>query len=236
MLLTGASTLQLLGSRAINGFGDDHNELLIGNSATNILRDNFGNDTLKGMGGNDLLFGGKGADRLDGGAGIDLLNGGNGNDLLLGGAGNDVLFGGEDGLPLSGTDHDGLFGGAGNDRLRGGTGHDVLTGGTGADRFIFAKTTDSSPSPFHLSDVIMDFHRAEGDKIDVSGIDPAVPSHAFHFIGTAAFTTSAAAGELRIQAASGETIVQACTTFNHLTPSVIIHVRGDVPNAGDFIL
>jgi hypothetical protein len=83
----------------------------------------------------------------------------------------------------------------------------------------------------------MDFHRAEGDKIDVSGIDPAVASHAFHFIGTAPFTPFAAAGELRIQAAAGETIIQGCTTFNHLTPSLVIHVRGDVPNsASDFIL
>jgi hypothetical protein len=82
----------------------------------------------------------------------------------------------------------------------------------------------------------MDFHRAEGDKIDLSGIDAHPTTHAFHFIGTAAFTPSAATGELRIEAGSGETIVQGCTTFNHLAPSVIIHVRGDVPNAGDFIL
>ena len=70
----------------------------------------------------------------------------------------------------------------GDDRLIAGAGTDSLVGGPGADRFLFESLSDSSPLA-SLRDVIRDFSRTDGDKIDLSGIDanatwPAIkPSH-----------------------------------------------------------
>ncbi|MDZ8138314.1 MAG: hypothetical protein RM049_23915 [Nostoc sp. DedQUE04] len=76
----------------------------------------------------------------------DVLRGAAGNDILNGGAGNDILSGG-----------------AGNDILNGGAGNDILTGGTGNDRFVFNSKVEGL-------DVIKDFSRVEGDKIQISKI------------------------------------------------------------------
>lgn len=88
---------------------------------------------------NDGMVGTNGANRLDGGAGQDVLLGMRGNDVLLGGAGNDYLAGEE--------------------------GSDQLWGGTGADKFVFSRIDHSTLS---APDVIKDFSRAEGDRIDLS--------------------------------------------------------------------
>lgn len=90
--------LTLNGSSAINGTGNDENNLINGNEA---------NNKLAGKAGNDELYGGEGNDALDGGDGNDILNGEEGADKLTGGAGDDHLAGGE------GVDK--LTGGAGND-------------------------------------------------------------------------------------------------------------------------
>jgi serralysin len=90
--------LVLLGTRALNGFGNDEDNRITGNNAANLLsfaRDGFGDDTLLGLGGNDRLFGGQDDDTLFGGAGNDRLEGGDEDDRLYGGAGNDVLVGGD---------------------------------------------------------------------------------------------------------------------------------------------
>ena len=63
--------LTLTGSAAINGTGNNLNNILTGNSAANILIGNAGTDTLTGGGGNDQLTGGPGADILTGGANAD---------------------------------------------------------------------------------------------------------------------------------------------------------------------
>ncbi|MEH2249426.1 hypothetical protein [Nostoc sp.] len=62
-----------------------------------------------------------------------------------------------------GTSNDILNGGAGNDLLVGGVGNDILTGGAGADQFVFN-------SKLEKLDVIKDFSRLEGDKIQISKI------------------------------------------------------------------
>lgn len=81
-------------------------------------------------------------------------------DDLFGGAGDDVLNG------LQGNDR--LFGEAGNDTLRGGLGDDMLVGGLGADVFVLDSAfIDPFGNDFD-SDRILDFSRAQGDRIDVS--------------------------------------------------------------------
>ncbi len=81
---------------AINGNGNNLDNVITGNAANNFLDGREGNDTLIGGAGNDSLTGGFGNynDFLDGGLGNDRLTGGFGNDLLDGGFGNDLLDGG----------------------------------------------------------------------------------------------------------------------------------------------
>jgi Ca2+-binding RTX toxin-like protein len=95
-----------------------------------------------------------------------------------------------------GAGNDSIIGSSGADTLIGGLGTDVLTGGAGADRFVFKSAADS---PVKHPDSILDFHHAEGDRVDLSAIDAqtgVAGNQAFHFIGTAAFTGHA--GELHI--------------------------------------
>jgi trimeric autotransporter adhesin len=72
--------LDLQGTAAINGTGNDQDNDIVGNAANNILTGNGGNDDLSGEGGNDKLFGGAGNDYLDGGSGKDTMDGGSGSD------------------------------------------------------------------------------------------------------------------------------------------------------------
>ncbi|BAY21063.1 hypothetical protein NIES2100_08080 [Calothrix sp. NIES-2100] len=98
---TNLENLTLTGSTAINGVGNNLNNIITGNTGANSLSGGNGDDTLVGASGNDTLFGEAG------------------NDSLVGSSGNDTLFGGE------GDDR--LDGGTGNDSLDGGLGHDTYT-------------------------------------------------------------------------------------------------------------
>ncbi|MCC1491842.1 hypothetical protein [Cognatishimia sp. F0-27] len=100
--------------------------------------------------------------RLEGSLGADTLSGLDGRDTLIGGDGADSLLGG--------ADVDRLFGSDGADRLDGGEGRDFLTGGDDADTFVFSDITHTGVGIF-ARDEIEDFDSAEGDRIDVSGID-----------------------------------------------------------------
>ncbi|RCW27581.1 putative secreted protein (type I secretion substrate) [Ciceribacter lividus] len=132
-----------------------------------------------GTGYADTILGSSVANTLWGDNGNDLLNGYGGNDILLGGNGNDRIDGG-----------------SGNDRIYGDAGYDAMTGGTGADTFHFTKITDTRVGAYR--DVVSDFHRSEGDKIDLRSIDADTHhtgNQTFDFIGTAAFSHTE--GELR---------------------------------------
>lgn len=126
-------------------------------------------ENLRGTNFNDSLVGNDSRNRLDGSAGSDRMFGMNADDILVGGEG--------------------------NDKLVGGLGADQLFGGSGADTFIFEDVSDSIVA---VRDMINDFSRAEGDKIDLSAIDASVTApgnQAFTFIGTDQFSKTA--GELR---------------------------------------
>lgn len=116
------------------------------------------------------------------------LHGDHGGNELQGGAGNDKLHG------YRGRDH--LNGGDGNDVLRGGKGEDNLVGGDDADVFAFRYISHAGHGSSR--DVIRDFSGAEGDKIDLRGIDANTDwsgNQAFSFIGSKGF--SGKAGQLR---------------------------------------
>lgn len=170
-------------------------------------------------------------------AGVEWLAGGNFNDILAGDAFANTLFGRSGNDLLSGdAGNDLLVADIGNDTLVGGSGVDVLRGGVGADLFRFLAATDSGTvgAP---RDRIMDFVRAQVDRIDVATIDAngaLAGNQAFGFIGAAAFT---AAGQIRSQVINGNTFVFGNTDANLATSEFSLLVIGAVPLvAGDFIL
>jgi Ca2+-binding RTX toxin-like protein len=87
--------LRIMGTAAINGTGNDLDNVIQGNGAANTIPGLKGNDVIDGGFGSDLIVGGKGDDELYGSVGQDTLRGEEGNDLLEGGLGvSDVLIGG----------------------------------------------------------------------------------------------------------------------------------------------
>jgi Ca2+-binding RTX toxin-like protein len=153
--------LTLTGAAAIDGTGNNLDNVITGNSAANFLSGGLGNDALVGGGGDDRLLGGEGSDTLDGGIGNDQLDGGAANDTLNGREGDDILVGG--------------------------AGKDLLTGGTGADTFFF-NFGDTSQSLSSL-DKITDFQTGI-DVIDVHTVAGPLTAAAYSeaTIGSSVFT------------------------------------------------
>ncbi|TCS12430.1 hypothetical protein [Caulobacter sp. BK020] len=217
--------------------GSQFNNSLTGGGGADTLMGGAGSDVLKGGLGGDVLDGGAGVDQVRGEAGDDrivydaadtVIDGGAGRDTLvlntaatvnLGNFSTSQISGGsayvagfEDvdaaaataGVRLNGSAfNNSLTGGSGADTLAGGAGFDVLKGGAGGDLFVFGA--------FNAGDVdrILDFSHAQGDRIDLSAIDP-VPGgldDPFAFIGQSAFHH--VAGEVRYDATAGGLTVQA---------------------------
>jgi Ca2+-binding RTX toxin-like protein len=65
--------LTLTGTAAINGTGNEFDNIIAGNAGANSLTGANGNDTLAGASGNDWLNGGAGDDWLTGGVGLDTF-------------------------------------------------------------------------------------------------------------------------------------------------------------------
>lgn len=179
----------------------------IGNALDNVLFAGIGNNVLDGRDGNDTVsyYGTQAgitatlstsAQQNTGGSGLDTLKsienliGSGFADNLTGNSGANVLNGG--------AGNDTLIGGSGNDRLIGGAGTDSLTGGTGADTYVFDSIADMGVGA--ARDVINGFKSAEGDLLDFSALDanPQTPGiDAFTFIGSNAFDSNDATGQLR---------------------------------------
>lgn len=134
----------------IFAFGGD--DIVRARAGADFVAAGGGDDTVFAGAGADVVLGGGGADRLFGEAGDDVLVGGNGADRLHGGIGDDILDGGD-----------------GADILDGGRGFDILTGGDGADMFDFNRLNESGATRA-TADHILDFSRAEGDKLDLRGL------------------------------------------------------------------
>ncbi len=66
-----------------------------------------------------------------------------------------------------------INGTGGNDVIIGGAGKDIVTGGAGADLFVYNDATESGPTQDN-ADVITDFSSAEGDQIDLRGINATI--------------------------------------------------------------
>ena len=153
--------LILTGTAAVNGAGNNLDNVITGNSAANKLNGEAGNDTLIGGSGDDTLTGWSGADTMIGGLGNDSyfvenagdvvtenLNQGtdtvssrlaytlpaNVENLIL--TGTSAVNGTGNGLAnviTGNTANNQLNGGVGNDILNDGAGNDTLNGGAGND-------------------------------------------------------------------------------------------------------
>ena len=237
----------ILGSAGNDLLSDTITATLTQGRNANFFDGGLGNDTLSMGGGNDTALGGRGNDMIQGGNGNDLLDGGigrdviqadNGHDSILGGLGADTISGGNGNDRIDGGDGcDTLSGDTGNDMLISGRGSDRLTGGLGADQFVFANVFDSGTGAGF--DIITDFNHAEGDRIDLSGIDAnrhAAGDASFTFLGTAAFTGAGA--ELRVVAVTDGWRVLADLDGDR-TADFILTLSGSnlpAPVAEDFVL
>jgi Ca2+-binding RTX toxin-like protein len=157
-------------------------------------------EALQGSAYDDELIGDQMANTLYGEGGNDKLYAGAGEDWLLSGYGNDELYGREG--------NDVMYGEAGQDRLEGGSGIDTMIGGLHADTFAWSAISDTGTT-MSTSDQVVDFNPAEGDRLDVSGIDANVYAphdQAFTFIGSAPF--SGTPGEINYFHSDGDTYIQ----------------------------
>lgn len=235
------------------GHGGEGHDLIGGGSGCDLFFADAGNDRAYGYGGADTLEGGNGADRLVGGGGHDRLLGGGhyatsadradtiygqgGDDTLLGGAGGDSMFGGTGSDLIEGqAGADFLNGNDGADRLYGGTGADTFYGGNGADHFVFA-TLAASTFGAAGRDVIGDFRAAQGDRIDLRGMDAdsnQAGNQAFRFIGDAAFTGQA--GQLHYQNVAGGVLILGDVNGDRVADFAVLLDDPIVPTESFFLL
>jgi Ca2+-binding RTX toxin-like protein len=191
--------LTLTGTAAIDGTGNNLNNMIIGNSAANTLNGHTGSDTLIGGAGDDIYIT-NGGDTI-----TEAVNAG--TDLVQSSA-SFVLSSNLENLTLTGTSATTGSGNylsnliLGNDAaniIYGAGGIDTLTGGNGADTFVFKSITDST-TLVTTADVITDFVDGQ-DKINLADLDAFATTSSndsFVWRGTSAFN-SATQGEVRHQ-------------------------------------
>ena len=109
-----------------------------------------------------------------------------------------------------------------------------MSGAGGADCFVYFDTSNSTGTN---ADSILDFSRAQGDRIDLAGIDAnqlSSGNQAFRFIGAGEFT---GVGQLRFLRGDGGTVIQANTTDAHPGAELVIVLTSPLSlQAGDFLL
>jgi Ca2+-binding RTX toxin-like protein len=184
--------------------GTTGNNVLFGGGSADALAGMAGNDTLNGGSGDDKIWGGSGNDQLTGGTGADLLVGGFGADRMDGGNGNDILLSRSDAGEMVAA-QDGTTRIFAAESAAFTAVNDTLIGGRGADTFRFEGVVNAKDEIVakHVNadgtidwagvtgendnvhdhwvdgfggDVIRDFNRAQGDKIEIAAHTAEVQS------------------------------------------------------------
>jgi Ca2+-binding RTX toxin-like protein len=184
--------------------GTDSGNMLFAGRGNDDVAGKAGNDMLDGGNGNDMIWGGSGNDRLSGGSGSDLLVGGFGADRMDGGDGNDVLLSRSDAGEMVAA-QDGTTQIFAAETAAFTATNDVMTGGKGGDTFRFEGLVNAKDEIVakHVNadgtidwhgvtgendnvhdhwvdgfgnDTITDFHRKQGDKIEISAHTAEVKS------------------------------------------------------------
>lgn len=135
VLASEVEALQLQGSAAINGTGNELSNRLVGNSANNILNGGGGSDVMIGGLGDDTYGVDDGSDRIveSEGAGTDTVN----SSVSF------TLANHLENLSLTGTAAINATGNAANNVLRGNVADNRLDGAQGADRMIGGQGNDT---------------------------------------------------------------------------------------------
>lgn len=237
---TGGAGIDLL-SGFENLTGGSGNDALFGDARSNVLIGGEGNDFLNGRLGFDIVSYENATERVQVSLAIrdaQPVGGNNGTDTIFnveglrGTAFGDGLRGDNGANVLAGLDGaDVLVASAGDDTLNGGAGADRMRGGLGSDTFAFDRTTDSS---WDARDVILDFSRADGDRIDLSGIDarPLAGDQAFAFGSTRV-------GGLSLAEDGADTLVLGNTDRDRdFELAIVVHdgaVRASAYTVDDFV-
>jgi Ca2+-binding RTX toxin-like protein len=184
-LTTNIENLTLQGTTAINGTGNNLNNIITGNTGNNVLTGGTGADTLIGGAGNDSYYVDNTADSI-----TENLN--QGTDIVFSSV-TYTLSTNLENLTLQGTTaingtgndlNNSITGNTGNNVLTGGLGNDTLTGNAGLDTLIGGKGNDSLYLGLNdnvvdnvnyvlgdATDTVYQFVRgAGGDKLNFTGI------------------------------------------------------------------
>ncbi|MBS3026116.1 MAG: DUF4347 domain-containing protein [Dolichospermum sp. DET50] len=184
-LTTNIENLTLQGTTAINGTGNNLNNIITGNTGNNVLTGGLGNDTLIGGAGNDSYYVDNTADSI-----TENLN--EGTDIVFSSV-TYTLTTNLENLTLQGTTaingigndlNNSITGNTGNNVLTGGLGNDTLTGNAGSDTLIGGLGNDSLYLGFNDNvvdnvnyvlgdgtDTVYQFVRGVGgDKLNFTGI------------------------------------------------------------------
>lgn len=153
-LTDNVENLQLIGNATINGYGNDLDNQMTGNTKANNLVGGIGEDTLDGGIGVDTLLGGVGNDTyvVDNSADVVTELSGDGEDTVLSMAASYTLNAFVENLSLLGNSNTNgtgnslnnlIIGNGANNLLDGGAGQDTLTGGLGNDVYVIDSIADT---------------------------------------------------------------------------------------------
>jgi serralysin len=228
-----------VGDRVLGGPGNDSFAF---STFTSTYLGGNDNDTFFSVGWQNTINGGAGNDTVsyrpraddatqgDTGVTINLAT----QRVATGGARVEVLVSIEN---AEGSAHgDRITGNGQANRLAGAGGLDALLGGAGADRFVYLRTSDAVVRAT-VAEEIGDFSRAQGDRIDLHGMDAnrnAAGNQDFTFRGAAAFNGHA--GQVRFATDGVNTIVQGDTSGDGVADFQILLDDVTTLRVGDFIL
>lgn len=170
--------LILTGLTAIDGTGNDLNNLLQGNAADNTLTGGAGNDTLNGKQGLDILIGGAGNDTYLFEDDIDIIveEADGGRDTLISRLSVTLAANVEDGVLLGSAVS--LTGNELSNVLTGNNAGNTLDGGAGADVLIGSKGNDTYIVDSQVDTVIE--HAAEGTDTVQSSVSYTLADNVEH--------------------------------------------------------